>query len=109
MINIANPHIYKDYRKISFSPEQEEAICRTVSSDVVARLELVKTCMDLVVKFANWYALESGMPFSKLIQIGVITVVKSAERYGGSEKTNFVDYLSQELLKAMMDLNSKGQ
>jgi DNA-directed RNA polymerase specialized sigma subunit len=103
LIQIADLYTYKDYRKISFSPEQEEAICRTVSDDVVARLELVKTCMDLVVKLANWYALESGMPFSRLVQVGVIAVVRSAERYCDSEKTSFVDYLSQELMKAMME------
>lgn len=103
MIQIANPYTYKDYGKISFSPEQEEAICRKVSGDVIARLELVKTCMDLVIKFANWYALENGMPFSKLVQIGVLTVVKSAERYCSSEKISFADYLSQELMKAMME------
>ena len=48
MIQIANPYINRDYGKVSFSPEQEEAICRTVSDDIVAKLELVKTCMDLV-------------------------------------------------------------
>ena len=107
MIQIASTHTYKDFGKVSFSPEQEEAICRIVSGDIVAKLELVKTCMDLVVKFANWYAFEYGTPFSQLVQIGVYTVVKAAERFYGSVDTSFTDYLSQELMKAMIAFSKR--
>ncbi len=100
MIQIANP--CRDYSKVSFSPEQEEAICRIVSGDTVAKLELVKTCMDLVVKFANWYSFEYGASFSQLVQIGVLTVIRTAEKFYGSENTDFNNYLSQEIMKAMM-------
>jgi len=54
------------------------------------------------IKFANWYALEYGTSFSQLVQIGVLTVVRTAEKFCGSENTSFTDYLSQELMKAMM-------
>jgi DNA-directed RNA polymerase specialized sigma subunit len=102
LIQIANSYTYRDCGKVSFSPEQEEAICRIVSGDIVAKLELVKTCMDLVVKFANWYSFEYGTPFSQLVHIGVLTVIRTAEKFYGSENTNFNDYLSQEIMKAMM-------
>jgi len=102
LIQIANSYTHSDYSKVSFSPEQEEAICRIVSGDIIAKLELVKTCMDLVVKFANWYSFEYGTPFSQLVQIGVLTVIRTAEKFYGSENTNFNDYLSQEIMKAMM-------
>jgi DNA-directed RNA polymerase specialized sigma subunit len=102
LIQIANLYTYNDYNKVSFSPEQEEAICRIVSGDNVAKLELVKTCMDLVVKFANWYSFEYGTSFSQLVQIGVLTVIRTAEKFYGSENTDFNNYLSQEIMKAMM-------
>jgi DNA-directed RNA polymerase specialized sigma subunit len=103
LIQLMNPYICRDYDKVSFSPEQEEAICKVVPKDAIARLELVKTCMELVVKFANWHASESGKPFNQLVQSGILAVVKSAENYCNSEKSSFSDYISQEIMRAMSD------
>jgi DNA-directed RNA polymerase specialized sigma subunit len=101
LIQLINPYICRDYNKVSFSPEQEEAICKVVPKDAIARLELVKTCMELVVKFANWYASESGKPFNQLVQAGVLAVVRSAENFSNSKESSFNDYISQEIMRAM--------
>lgn len=105
MIQFVNPYTCKDYNKISFSPEQEEAICRISAQDSVSKLELVKTCMDIVIKLARWYSTESGIPLDQLVQTGILTVVKSAGNFCNSEEDSFNDYISQEIMKAMINLS----
>lgn len=96
-------YINKEYSDISFSPEQEESICKKVSGDALVRLEFVKTCIELIVKLAKWYSFENGVPFSQLVQIGVMAVIRASDSFNISEKIGFVDYLSHEIMKAMIE------
>jgi len=105
LIQLVNPYTCKDYNKVSFSPEQEEAICGISAKDSISKLELVKTCMDIVIKLAKWYSTESGIPFDQLVQAGVLAVVRSAGNFCNSEESNFNDYISQEIMKAMINLS----
>lgn len=109
MIQFVNPYTCKDYNKISFSPEQEEAICQISAQDSMSKLELVKTCMDIVIKLARWYSTESGLPFDQLVQTGILTVVKSARNFSKSDEVSFNDYISQEIMKAMMNLSKSAK
>jgi len=97
------PYMPKGYTEISFSPEQEEKICSRASGDVMMKLELVKICIDMIVKLASWYSLENGTPFSQLIQIGIFAVAKASENYCNSENISFVDYLCNEVMRAMIE------
>jgi len=105
LIQLMNPYICRDYNKVSFSPEQEEMICKVVPKDAIARLELVKTCMEIVVKFANWYASESGVPFNQLVQAGISAVVRSAQNFNKSKECSFTDYISKEIMRSMSSLS----
>ena len=98
-----SPYTLRGYTEISFSPEQEEKICSRVSGDVILKLELVKNCVEMIVKLAKWYSLENGVPLSQLIQIGVLAVVRAAENFCNSEDISFVDYLCNEVMRAMME------
>lgn len=101
MIETVSFCMSRKYEGISFSPEEEEAIHRIAEGDTVAKLKLVKACMDLVVKLANWYALENQKQFSQMVQIGILEVVRAAERFDASQPIEFIDYAAQEIIKAM--------
>lgn len=92
----------KEYAEITFSPEQEEKICSKISDDSILKLELVKTCIDLIIKLARWYSVENSVPFPQLVQIGIMAVAKSAESFCGLENVSFIDYISGEVMKAMI-------
>ncbi len=63
--------------------------------------------MDIVIKLARWYSTESGMPLDQLVQIGILTVVKSVGNFCNSKEASFNDYISQEIMKAMIDLSNQ--
>lgn len=90
------------YKGMAFTPEEEEKICKITTGDVLAKLNMVKTCMNLVVKLANWYSLENSVDFAQMIQVGIMAVIKAAETFNSSEQTNFIDYASQTIVKEMM-------
>lgn len=90
------------YKGIAFTSEEEEKICKIAEGDVLAKLNMVKTCMDLVIKLANWYSLENGIEFTKMIQVGVMAIIRAAETFDLSKQTNFIDYASQMIVKEMV-------
>lgn len=105
-IEIMSPYMERKYNNISFSPEEEEPISKLASGDIIAKLELVKNCMDLVVKLANWFSSENELPFQQVLQAGVSAVIRAAESFDSSKKMSFIDYASQEIVKAMMSILS---
>ncbi len=90
------------YKGIAFTPEDEEKICKIATGDVLAKLNMVKTCMNLVVKLANWYSLENCADFTQMIQVGIMAIIRAAETFNSSKQTNFIDYASQTIVKEMM-------
>jgi len=90
------------YNECQFSPIEEEKICNIAAGDIVAKLEMVKACMDLVVKLAKWYALENGVLFSQMVRVGVFAIIKAAESFDGSGEKDFIDYAGQQIVKAMI-------
>ncbi len=90
------------YKEIAFTSEEEEKICRIATGDVIVKLNMVKTCMNLVVKLANWYSQENEVPFSRMVQVGIMAIIKAAENFDVSEQTNFIDYASQVIIKEMI-------
>lgn len=91
----------KEYGSVSFSSEEEKLICSSISGDVLAKVELVKSCIDIVLRSARWYSMETGKPISQNIQTGILAVVKAAETFHHSQHIKFIDYVSQEVIKAM--------
>lgn len=102
LIQEYNQYAQKEYTEITFSPEQEERICRSISGDSIVKLELVKTCIELIIKLARWYSVENSVPFPQLVQIGIHAVVKGAEDFCNSGDAGFVDYLCGEVMRAMI-------
>lgn len=90
------------YKEIAFTSEEEEKICRIAKGDVLAKLNMVKTCMDLVVKLANWYSIENYVEFAQMVQVGIMAIIKAAESFNSSGQTNFIDYASQIVVKEMI-------
>lgn len=90
------------YKEIAFTSEEEEKICKIVADDVIAKLNIVKTCMNLAVKLASWYSQENGVQFSQMVRVGIMAIIKAAENFNTSEQINFIDYASQMIVKEMV-------
>lgn len=80
---------------------ERELISRAAAGDVEAKLQLVKTHLDLVVEFAAGYSSETGKPFSQMVQVGASTVIKAADNFHRSQQDEFADHLRLELTRAM--------
>ena len=95
--------IGREYRGTSFmTAEQEiELIYRAASGDVEAKLRLVKGHLDLVVELAARYASETGKPFSRVVQVAALAVVKAADNFHLSQQMEFADYVRLEVISAM--------
>jgi len=102
LIKEFNQYTQKEYTEITFSPEQEERICSRISGDTVVKLDLVKTCIELIIKLARWYSVENSVPFPQLVQIGILAIVKAAEDFCSSDDVGFIDYLCGEVMRAMI-------
>lgn len=89
---------------VLFSPEQEEIIYKKASDNISPKESLIKTCMDIVLKMAHWYALENGKSFLQMLKIGELAVIKAIEKYDNSMRMGFINYISYEILKAMMEV-----
>ncbi len=93
----------KGYGGVSFMPGVEEAelLRRAWSGDVEARLELVKEHLDLVVEFAAGYASETGKPFSQMVKVGALAIIRAADDFHESQQMDFGDYVRSHITRAM--------
>ena len=85
---------------LSMSSE-EELIFSAASGDTGAKLKLVKAYMDLVVEVASQYASAIGLPFPQMVQAGVLSVIKAADRSHFSRQSEFVDLVREEFTSAV--------
>jgi len=56
--------------KIAFEKDYAE--------DILAKLELVKSNLAMIIELSNWYAVETGNSFSQMLKIGIMSVIESA-------------------------------
>lgn len=96
----------ESYFDLSFNEDSSDVniyeVYKSASGDVVSKLKLVKDCMDELVNLAGMYADETGKPFSEMLQTGIMSIVKSAKNYRNAQEIPFVDYVRQEMIRAMM-------
>jgi DNA-directed RNA polymerase sigma subunit (sigma70/sigma32) len=87
-------------------PEEEktELLYRAASGDVEAKLRLVKEHLDVVVELAAGYASETGRPFSQMVQVGTLAVVKSASSFRYPQQIEFIDHVRQEVIRAIEEV-----
>jgi DNA-directed RNA polymerase specialized sigma subunit len=93
--------VYNNKVSLPFMGELSNISDKSSSTDILERLKLVKSNMDLVVRLAAWHAVETGKPFSQMLRIGISSVVKSAKTFNGHH-TEFSDYLKKEISDAML-------
>jgi DNA-directed RNA polymerase specialized sigma subunit len=93
--------VYNNKVSLPFMGELSDISDKSSSTDILERLKLVKSNMDLVVRLAAWHAVETGKPFSQMLRIGISSVVKSAKTFNGHH-TEFSDYLKKEISDAML-------
>jgi len=74
---------------------------KSSSIDILERLKLVKSNMDLVVSLATWYSIGEEKLFSQMLKVGISSVVKSARTFSG-HRTEFGEYLKKEISNAML-------
>lgn len=96
-------HTEEKYRGVSFMLEEEEIqlLHRACSGDVEARLQLVKEHLNLVVELAAGCAAETGKPFSRIVQVGALAIIKAADEFDQSQQVAFVDYVKHEINRAI--------
>lgn len=98
-----------EYPKYKFSAEEEQKLLKMMNGDILQRLEMVKTCMDLVVKMARWFALENGVDFSEMVRTGIQAIIKFAETYDSSKCGSFGDYIAQKIATEMIKASSSNR
>lgn len=91
------------YRGVSFMSEEEEIqlLHRACSGDVEAKLQLVKEHLNLVVEIATGCAAKTGKPFSPMVQVGALAIIKAADEFNGSQQVAFVEYVRHEVARAI--------
>ena len=81
---------------LSFTDEPNQP----TSIDILEKLKFVKANMDLIIKLAAWYSIETNIPFSQMLKVGISTVIKSAKSYR-DHQIEFGEYLKKEISSAM--------
>ena len=103
IVEIVKPDIGQIHKGVLFSSKQEEMIHKVAPDYISSKEFIIKTCMDLVSKMSYWYALENGKSFSQMMKIGELAVINAVERLNNSKRIDFVNFISQEILKAMIE------
>jgi len=103
IVETVKPNPSQINKYVLFSSEQEEMIYKKASDNISSKESLIKTYIDLVAKMAHWYALENGKSFAQMLKIGEMAVIKAIERFNNSMQIGFANYVSHEILKAMME------
>ena len=87
--------------EIPYTSTGEELVHRSASGDAGARLQLVKANLDFVTELASQCTLESGLPFSRTVQIGISSVIRAADSFQYTQQTGFTDHVRQEFIRAI--------
>ena len=97
------PHTDQEYGGDFFMPEGKDTqlVFRAASGDIEAKLQLVKNYLDMVVEIAAGYSLETGRPFSEMVQTGALAIIKAADDFICFQQTGFIDHARHEVIKAM--------
>jgi len=83
--------------------EEIQLLHRACSGDVEARLQLVKEHLNLVVELAAGGAAKTGKPFSLMVQVGALAIIKAADEFDESQQVAFVEYVRHEITRAIGD------
>jgi DNA-directed RNA polymerase specialized sigma subunit len=81
-----------------------ELLSRACLGDTEARLLLVKEYLDLVVQVAAVYASRTGRPFSQMVQVGTIAVIRAVEDFHCSQQMSLDDHVKFHVVKAMEEI-----
>jgi DNA-directed RNA polymerase specialized sigma subunit len=73
---------------------------KSTSIDILEKLKLVKSNMNLVINLATWYSTDTEKPFSQMLKVGISSVIKSAKTFCGNHN-EFGAYLEKEISDAM--------
>ena len=93
----------EEHREVLFMPEEEEMqlLYRACSGDAEAKLQLVKNHLNLVVEIAAGRAAETGDPFPRMVRLGASAVIKAVDEFDQSRQVAFVDYVKNEVSRAI--------
>jgi len=82
----------------NFYSDTSIAFEKNHAEDILAKLELVKSNMAMIVELSNWYSLETGNSFSQMLRIGIMSVIESAKSFNNFDHT-FMKNADKKLLE----------
>jgi hypothetical protein len=104
---VENGFMTFDKAVLSFS-SKAELTNESSSNEILEKLQTVKYHTDLVIYFAAWYARETGKPFSQMLKVGLLTLIKSAKTRYIYNHVEFSNHLKNEITSAMLEFSRKS-
>ena len=90
-------------RGVSFMTKggELELLQKVCLGNAEARLQLVKSYLNLVVEIAAAYAAKTGKPFSQFVKVGAMAITRAANDFQCSQRIGFDEYVKLHIIKAM--------
>lgn len=104
--NIENSFGASIFKGIPIMIEKEdqnksELLSKAASGDVMAKLDLVKSHLNLIEDIVKDYASDSDIPLPQMLQIGTIAFIKALNKFNYSHYTEFLNHVRQEIINLM--------
>ncbi len=80
---------------------KSELLSKAASGDVMAKLDLVKSHLNLIEDIVKDYTSDSGIPLSQMLQIGTMAFIKALNKSNYSRYAEFLDNVRQEIINLM--------
>ncbi len=104
--NIKNSFGTDIYKGIPIMIEKQdqnksELLSKAVSGDVMAKLDLVKSHLNLIEDIVNDCASDNDMPLPQKLQIGTIAFIKALSKSNYSQYAEFLNNVRKEIINLM--------
>lgn len=93
--------IQKHRRVMFMSKEDAKPLHKACLGNAEARLQLVKSYLNLVVELAAEYARQTEKPFPQMVKAGTLAVVRAADNFHCHEQVEFHEHVKFHVSRAM--------
>lgn len=77
---------------------KSELLSKAASGDVMAKLDLVKSHLDLIENIVKDCASDNNMPLPQMLQIGTIAFIKALNKSNYSRYAEFLNNVRKEII-----------
>lgn len=104
--NIENSFVAGNYKGMPIMVEKEdqnksELLNKAASGDVMAKLDLVKSHLNLIEDMVKDCISDCAMPLPQMLQIGTMAFIKALNKSNYSKYTEFLKNVRQEIINLM--------